>query len=316
MSPDLFPVVLTSIRRLSPTIHEFRFEREEGGRLPAYTAGAHIDVVLPTGLTRQFSLLEPYGSGHTYRIAVKRGDPGRGGSRYLHDSARVGATFQIGYPRNSFPLEETTAHVALIAGGIGVTPLWCMAQRRMELGRPWHLWYAVQTRREIAFQAELAPHAANVTTHVDEENGGERLDLKAIVSGLTAGTHVYCCGPEPMLAAFEASTAHLADTQVHVEHFAPPMLNMSTEQPVVLRLAKSGKELQVAAGQSMLDAVLAAGVNVPYSCQAGVCGACEVKVIEGQPDHRDQFLTQRERAAGSMMLCCSRSRSHTLTLDL
>ncbi|MGF6408443.1 PDR/VanB family oxidoreductase [Paraburkholderia sp. MM5482-R1] len=316
MLSDFFPAILTGIKRLSPTIHEFEFKRPNDERLPAYTAGAHIDVRLPNGLVRQFSLIEPYASGSTYRIAVKRGDPGRGGSRYLHDAARVGSTFEIGAPRNSFPLEERATNVVLVAGGIGITPLWCMAQRLAVIGQPWTLWYAVQTRSEAALADELERHNSNVLLHVDDEQEGKRLDLERIVADLPNGAHIYCCGPAPMLAAFQTATARLPASHVHIEHFAPPATDPNAENSVLVKLARSGKNLLVPAEQSILDAVLSAGIDVPYSCQSGVCGACEVKVLEGRPDHRDQFLSEKEREAGAMMLCCSRACSPTLTLDL
>jgi vanillate O-demethylase ferredoxin subunit len=226
----------------------------------------------------------------------------------------------VGAPRNNFPLAEDAPDSLLIAGGIGITPMLSMVTRLVSLGRAWTLHYCARTRADAAFLDKLdalggMPHG-QVRLNFDHDPGGRMLDLAALVAAAPVGAHLYCCGPAPMLAAFEAATAGRLPQQVHVEHFT------ATEAPATaggftVVLAKSGREVFVAAGETILDAVLAAGIEAPHSCMEGVCGSCEASVIDGLPDHRDLVLSNAEKAANrSMMICCSGSKGARLTLDL
>lgn len=286
--------------------------------LPAFTAGSHIELQLRNGLRRNYSLANPQHERHRYCVAVQNEPAGRGGSRFIHELVRVGDILTISPPRNNFPLVETSERIVLIAGGIGITPIWCMVQRLVGLGRPWSLFYAVRSRRRAAYlDAILALDAGgNVHFHFDDEHQGEFINLGPIVHDAAPGTHLYCCGPLPMLAAFERATEGLPADTVHVEYLA-------AKEPVAVKggfdvvLARSERSVFVPDNSTILDALVAAGIAVEHSCLEGVCGTCETKVIEGIPDHRDMVLSAQERASNrTMMICCSGSKSDRLVLDL
>jgi tetrachlorobenzoquinone reductase len=293
----------------------------EGGRdLPPFTAGAHVDLHLPTGIVRSYSLLNVQSERHRYVIGVQRDRASRGGSAWVHDKLRVGDLIKISGPRNNFPLAEDAPRSILIAGGIGITPILGMVRQLDALGRSWQLHYCTRTRAGTAFVAEIEALAANgrgsAQFNFDEEPGGAMLDLVALAAAAPKNAHLYCCGPLPMLAAFEAATADWPREQVHVEYFTAKEAPAVTGGFTVV-LAKSGREIQVAPGVSIINALFRAGVNHPSSCLEGVCGACETPVLEGIPDHRDLVLTESEqRANRTMMICCSGCKSERLVLDI
>ncbi|MBL6456613.1 oxidoreductase [Belnapia sp. T6] len=292
----------------------FELARPDGRPLPAWDAGSHVDLHLPNGLVRQYSLLGSSDPGR-YLLGVKRDPVGRGGSAWLHDKVRVGDVLQLDGPRNHFPLAEQAAHSVLIAGGIGITPLLAMAARLQALGSSWTLHHAVRSRGDAAFTAELAALGGHCHLHCDDEAGAV-LDIPALVAAAPAEAHLYCCGPAPMLASFEAATAGRPPDRVHVEYFtakAPP----ATQGGFTVELARSRRELRVAPGQSILDTVLEAGIDCGYACMQGTCGSCEARVLAGEPDHRDGLLPpERRLAEGTMLICCSGSRGERLVLDL
>jgi tetrachlorobenzoquinone reductase len=294
---------------------------ETGALLPPFDAGSHIDIHLPgSALMRSYSLLNTPGERHRYCIAVNRDAASRGGSKAMHEVIRPGQVLSISAPRNNFPLNEAAAGTVLIAGGIGVTPILSMERRLVALNKPWRLHYAARTRGQAAFVDELrqlaATSGAKADITFDREPGGRMLDLAAIVVGLTTQEHVYCCGPLPMLEAFEKAAAALPRERVHVEYFAAKEA-AATAGGYVVKLAKAGREIMVNPGQSILDCLNAAGMDPPYSCREGICGTCEVVVLDGVPDHRDLVLSDAERAANNrIMICCSGAKTASLTLDL
>lgn len=312
---DRIEVLLHAVQPLSPAVKCYEFVLPGGGSLPAAEAGAHIGVLLPNGMERQYSLLEPSDSPDRYKIAVKQEENGKGGSRFMHESLRGGDRLFITPPRNNFPLREDADFTVLIAGGIGVTPIWAMAQRLSALGRLWTMHYASRIRRDLILTETLAAFG-DVNIHVDEEQGGRPLPVGRIVATAPSGSHFYCCGPEPMLRVFEAAAASRPADHVHVEYFSPKFA-AATEARYVVQLARSGMEVQVEPGQTILQVLRQKGVDVPYSCEEGICGACEVRVLQGEPDHRDSLLSDEERASNSMMMiCCSGSKSGRLVIDL
>jgi vanillate O-demethylase ferredoxin subunit len=222
-------------------------------------------------------------------------------------------------PRNHFALDESAPHSVLIAGGIGVTPLLAMARRLTALRRPWSLHYAARTRAQMAFVEvwrALADEAGGALDLRCDREGDRPLDLVAIVAALPPGAHVYCCGPAPMLAAFQTATAGLPAARVHLEHFGPVQA-AATAGGYTVKLARDGRSVAVAKGQSILDALMAIGVEPPHSCREGVCGTCETRVLCGTPDHRDLVLSDADKAAGDrMMICCSGALTDTIELDL
>jgi len=313
--PEVIEVRLTAIRYAARDTNIFELSHPGGAPLPAYSPGAHIDLHLPNGLIRQYSLLDPEPDPACYRIGVKRDPASRGGSRYVHDELRVGRTLRISPPRNNFPLVEDAAHVVLFAGGIGITPIWCMVQRLERLGRSWELHYACRTRADMAFLEPLAERP-NAYLHFDDESQGTYLDIAAIVVAAPAGAHFYCCGPTPMLQAFEAATADRPRAQLHVEYFTPKPAP-ARSGGFVVELARSGRELVIPEGKSILAVLLDAGIDVDYSCELGICGACEQRVLSGIPEHRDAILTEEEQASNTkVMICCAGCKSERLVLDL
>ena len=238
----------------------------------------------------------------------------------MHETVRVGDTLTIGFPRNNFPLVEDATHSLFIAGGIGITPLWCMIQRLESLGRSWHLVFGARTRQSAAFLDELRTLKGNVETNLhinfDQEPGGKMLDIASIVATVGPDAHLYCCGPIPMLGAFEKATASRPSSHVHVEYFAAKEAPAAAGGFTVV-LSKSGKTVVVPAGKTILDTLLDAGIAAPYSCMEGVCATCETRVLEGVPDHRDLVLSKEERESNKvMMICCSGSKTDKLVLDL
>lgn len=294
--------------------------------LPAFEAGAHIDLHLPEGLVRSYSLLNTPGERQRYCVAVNLDVASRGGSRWIHEQLRCGQTLTVGAPRNHFPLDETAPLSVFFAGGIGITPILGMIRRLEALGRPWRLHYACRDRAHAAYVSELQALAETAQAagrdgaldlHFDAERG-RMLDIPGIVATLPAGSHAYCCGPKPMLAAYEAATATAAwpREQVHLEYFAAKDA-AATEGGYTAELKRSRRSLQVRPGETLLDRLLAEGVDVLYSCREGVCGTCEVRVLGGEPDHRDLVLSAAERATNTrMMVCCSGAKTQKLVLDL
>ncbi len=314
-NPELIEVRLTAIRYAARDTHLYEFRRPDGAQLPAAEPGAHVDLHLPNGIMRQYSLTAPEAAPTAYVIGIKRDPESRGGSKYMFDDMHVGRLIKISPPRNNFPLDLNAPHTVLVAGGIGITPIWAMAQQLKALGKPWELHYACRSRQDTAFLAELE-QLSGPRFHFDEEAAGKFLDIKAIVASAPKGAHFYCCGPLPMLGAFEAATADLPPAQVHVEYFtAKDAPNL--EGGFVVQLQRAGKEFVIPPGKSILEVLRDSGLNVPYSCEEGICGACETSVISGTPDHRDSVLTDSERAASkTMMICCSGCKSDKLVLDI
>ncbi|MFT4432894.1 PDR/VanB family oxidoreductase [Caballeronia sp. 15715] len=291
----------------------------DGSPLPPFNAGAHVEVELPNGLSRSYSLVNTPLETHRYVIAVNRDRSSRGGSQFIHEQLQAGDFLSISAPRNHFPLAEDAQCTVMFAGGIGVTPLYSMAQRLDVLQRPWEMHYFARSRANAAFAEALVQLASrghcSMHFHFDDA-AGSRTELARRIASAPAFAHLYCCGPAPMLDAFVDACRPRPATHVHLERFA------ADEAPAVeggfdVVLARSEKTIRIAPGQTILDAVLARGVDAPHSCQEGVCGSCETRVLEGEPDHRDSVLGPDERASKqTMMICCSGCKSATLVLDL
>jgi ferredoxin-NADP reductase len=316
-APGLIDARLAAIVPVARDTNLYTFRRVEGGALPAYKPGAHIDLHLPNGLIRQFSLCVPNNDRESYVVGIKRDPASRGGSRYIFDHMRVGDEIKISAPRNNFPLAEDAEHVVLIAGGIGITPVWCMAQELAAQQRPWKLYYSCRTRDEMAFLDTLQTLGPeSVQLHFDDEAGGKFLDLAAIIAEAPANAHFYCCGPKAMLEAFEKAAANRPRGNVHVEYFTAKA-EASTTGGFWVELAKSGEEYYIPEGKKVLEVLFEAGVDVEYSCELGICGECVTKVISGIPDHRDAVLSEEEQAANDkVMICCCGSKTERLVLDM
>lgn len=299
------------------TVRRFELTAIGGGQLPAFTAGAHIDLHLAPNLTRSYSLLNPQADRNRYVIGVALEPQSRGGSRHVFDKVKVGDRLSISQPRNLFALEESAPCSILIGGGIGITPLLSMARRLAELGRSWQLIYCTRTRAVAPFLRELAPFDDHVELRFDDEHR-ELLDMSALIRKAPQGAHFYCCGPKPMLTAFQAAVeaAALPPQQAHVESFTP-LGEFGQPGEILLELRRSGRTVVVPPGTTILDALRAAGISAQSSCESGICGECQVTVLDGIPDHRDSVLTDSEQASNKMMMiCCSGAKSEKLVLDL
>jgi vanillate O-demethylase ferredoxin subunit len=292
-----------------------------GSPLPPFTAGAHVDVHLPGGLVRSYSLCGDPRVRSAYRLGILRDPASRGGSLAVHDALAEGTQLRIGAPRNHFPLADDAPYSVLAGGGIGITPMLAMAWALHAAGKPFELHYCARSREQAAFLDEIAaaPWAAQATLHVD---GGAARSFApaAVLRAAPAGAHVYTCGPAGFMdwVLQEAADAGLAKHQLHREYFAPPVAAASGDDaPFDVVATRSGKEVRVEPGQTILEALKTVGLRVPVSCEQGVCGTCACTVLEGEPDHRDAYLTDEERAANDqIMVCCSRARSARLVLDL
>ena len=276
--------------------------------------GSHIDVHLPGELIRQYSLLTPLCSPGRYVVAVKREPAGRGGSRYLHDEARPGSCLRIGLPRNNFELDESCDRNLLLAGGIGITPLYGMFIRLQELKRQVEMHYWASTPDLALFRTELmqSPLATlHHSTHAD------RPTIADVVKRASPGTKVYCCGPARMIEDAIASVTQ--PSQLRIERFSAlePGAGDDPVSGFTVHLARTKRDIVVASGQTILGALTEAGIDVAYSCEEGVCGACETRMLSGDPLHRDSIRSPDEHARqGTIMICCSLSRSSRLVLDI
>jgi ferredoxin-NADP reductase len=317
---SLIDARLVKIEDVARDTRTYTFQRVEGGKLPAYKAGAHIDLHLPNGLLRQFSLTSPASEPDSYTVGVKRDENSRGGSRYIIEQMKVGDQIKISAPRNNFPLVENADHVVLIAGGIGITPIWCMAQELQAQGRSWKIHYACRSQTDMAFMNDLKKLDPKfVHLHFDDEAGGKVIDLGAAIVEAPANAHFYCCGPNPMLKAFEAAAASRPRSNVHIEYFTPKedVAAAAAEGGFWVELARSGEEFFIPPGKKVLEVLFDAGVDVDYSCELGICGACETRVISGTPIHHDSVLSEEEQASNEkVMICCCGCATERLVLDM
>lgn len=291
-------------------------DHPHGVRLPDWTPGAHIDLVLPDGTTRQYSLCGDRWDAYNYRVAVLREPAGRGGSAYVHDRLMPGDRVGVGGVHNHFPLVPSDRYL-FIAGGIGITPLLPMIQQAALVGADWQLLYGGRSRDSMAFRADLT-HAYGDRVRISPQDECGLLDLAAWLSEPLPGTKVYCCGPAPLLAAVQEVCAQWPDHSLRTERFtAADRSEPVRRTPFEVELRRTGRTVTVTPDVSVLHAVRRVGAEVLSSCEQGTCGTCLVPVLEGTPDHRDAVLAGHERAAGDcMMPCVSRSHSDRLVLDL
>ena len=320
-SDGLIRVRVASRRDEAQDICSLELVAENGSALPAFTAGAHIDLHLPNGWVRQYSLCNPPGETRRYQVAVLRDPFSRGGSKAVHDLLPVGTVLAISAPRNHFELAPDAPHHLLLAGGIGITPLLAMAEQLTVSGQPFELHHCTRSRDRTPFVERLAaaPFAPQVHHHFDDGGAAQKLDIKATLRGAPSGTHLYVCGPQGFMDAVlnAGRAAGWPEERLRREYFTAAPVDHSNDSAFELELSSSGRVIPVRADQSALAALLAAGVDIPMSCEQGVCGTCLTGVKSGTPDHRDQYLTDEEQAANDQFLpCCSRSLSQRLVLDL
>ncbi|HBH39127.1 MAG TPA: oxidoreductase [Curvibacter sp.] len=293
----------------------------DGSALPAFSAGSHIDVQLPNGFTRQYSLCNDPQETHRYQIGVLRDAASRGGSAAVHDLLKEGDVLTISAPRNHFGLAHEAKKHLLLAGGIGVTPILCMAERLANTGGDFAMHYATRAPERTAFRQRIAASAfaARVQFHYDNGDAAQKLDLQALLSQPEAGTHLYVCGPKGFMDAVlnTARAAGWPEAQIHYEFFGAEVAKSDSDASFEVKLASSGRIVMVPKDQTVVQALAAAGVDIMISCEQGVCGTCLTRVLEGVPDHKDSYLTPEEQAANDQFTpCCSRSKTPQLVLDL
>ena len=311
-------VLVADVRAEAKDVITLELRAIAGGELPEFTPGAHLDVHLPNGLVRNYSLTNDWRERNRYIVGVGRAADSRGGSSYIHSTVRVGHQLKISAPRNNFPLDENSASFLFIVGGIGITPImamvrWCIANQK-----PWRLIYAARSRQRTAFYEELCSLGADrVHFHFDDE-AGQVLDVAQAISSWKAGESIYCCGPAPLMEAVKTLTENLPSGTVRFEWFTVPESDEPQESnSFTVRLERSNIEFEVPEQKSILEVLEEHGFELPFSCREGLCGTCVTNVCSGEPDHRDYVLSDEERESGKMMtICCSRSKSSLLTLDL
>ncbi len=316
----MIPVKVLRKTQEAEGIYSYELGRADGSSLPGFSAGSHIDVQVPGGLTRQYSLCNDAAESHRYRIAVLRDPASRGGSIAMHELLKEGDTVQISEPRNHFPLVHAHKTV-LFAGGIGVTPLLCMAQRLDKIGADFTMHYCTRSQERTAFRAEIlaAPFAGKVQFHFDDGAAEQKLDLAAEIARPEPGTHLYVCGPTGFIdwVVKTAQAQGWPADQVHLEYFGAAPQDTAGDQPFQVKIASSGAVYDIPADKTVTTALQEHGVEILVSCEQGVCGTCITRVLEGECDHRDLYFTDEEKARNDQFTpCCSRAKSKLLVLDL
>jgi len=299
----------------------FELVAVQGGALPAFSAGSHVDVQLPGGITRQYSLCNDPQETHRYLIGVLRDPASRGGSQAIHEQVQEGDVLQISAPRNHFPLAHDAKKHLLMAGGIGVTPILCMAERLANTGAEFEMHYAARSPARAAFRQRIAQSAFadRVQFHFDDGEPAQKLDLTALLQAPVAGTHLYVCGPKGYMDAVLGTARQNGwpEAQLHYEFFGAEVVKSDSDAGFEIKLASSGRIVMVPKDQTVTQALAEAGVEIMMSCEQGVCGTCLTRVLEGVPDHKDSYLTPEEQAANDQFTpCCSRSKTPRLVLDL
>jgi vanillate O-demethylase ferredoxin subunit len=318
----LIEVIVMRKQREAEDIYSFELRRVDDAPLPPFSAGAHVDVSIRDGLTRQYSLSNHPEEQHRYLIGVLRDPASRGGSVALVDNVKEGDHIHISEPRNHFPLAHEAKRSLLFAGGIGVTPILCMAERLAHVGSAFEMHYCTRSAARTAFMARIqsASFSDQVKFHFDDGAAEQKLDAAAVLAKPVPGTHLYVCGPTGFMDYVLKTAKDMGwpEEQVHREYFAAPVqAQTGPDDSFQVKLASSGQVIDVPPEKTITAALLAHGIRIPVSCESGVCGTCITRVIEGEPDHRDAFFTDEEKAANDQFTpCCSRSKSKLLVLDL
>lgn len=313
--PEFFEVEVVQKRSVAQGIFLFTLRRVDRGALPGFSPGAHLTVQAPAGMRRNYSLCsDPFDAGH-YEIAVKRDARGRGGSVSMADEVQVGQRLLVSAPRNNFELEERARDFVFVAGGIGITPILSMMRHLKRQGRGFQLYYCTRDAGTTAFMAQLEDEfPGQVQIHHDHGDLAQVLDLWPVFEK-PGDAHVYCCGPRGLMDSVADMSGHWPSGSVHFESFGVDAKLYAENKPFSVRLARTGKTLEIPAEQSILEALRAQGLRVASSCESGTCGSCKTRLIEGEAEHRDMVLSDTEKA-DHIMVCVSRAVSPELVLDL
>ncbi|HGY4638698.1 TPA: 2Fe-2S iron-sulfur cluster-binding protein [Acinetobacter baumannii] len=313
-------VQIKSIQDLTSNIRSYELVDQEGDDLPAFSAGSHIDVVLSNGLIRQYSIANCYLDKKRYLIGVLKDENSRGGSSYIHDNFKEGDVIEINEPRNLFPVHENTNKAVLFAGGIGITPILSMAYFLKKKNIPFNFYYFVRNNESIAFK-DILQNEFSEQIHFHIENDPQQhLDVNKILNQAEENKHLYVCGPNGFMDfIFNLATQNNWKYELlHKEYFsADPLIDIEDNTEFSIKIASTGQLISVSADESVADALDKNGISVALSCEQGICGSCLTNVLEGEPEHRDMFLTDEEHASNKLFTpCCSRSKTKILVLDL
>lgn len=313
-------LLVRTIRLEGQNILSFELVHPKGELLPEVEAGAHVDVHLPGGLVRSYSLAGDPADSRRWMLGVLREANGKGGSRAMHERVRVGGTLRVSWPRNEFKLSHDAQHSILLAGGIGVTPIKSMAHALSHAGKSFEVHYCARSEANAAFVEELNALVGTdrLHWHFDGGDPARGLDIKTLLARPEAGTHVYFCGPAGFMAACEDASAHWDKGTVHREYFKAPVKQVqpgTADGAFTVFLARSGQTVTVEPNQTIVRAIELSGGRVPTSCMSGLCGTCKVTYLEGEVDHRDYILSDEEKQY-CLTACVSRARGESLSLDL
>jgi vanillate monooxygenase ferredoxin subunit len=321
MEQQLLQVKVAARMPLAEGIAAYALAPLDGSVLPGFEAGAHIDVHVPGGFIRQYSLYELPGEHRQYRISVLRDPQSRGGSASLLETVQEGDTLTISAPRNHFALQPRAGHSLLFAGGIGITPILCMAQQLACDGREFALHYCGRSLAKMAFVDRLrdAPYAQRVRVHVDDGAPAQQLDARVAIGTPAADRHLYVCGPTGFIDWVLKTAERLGwpKDQVHLEYFGAAPQDTAGDRAFQVKIASSGETYEVGATETVVQALQKHGIEILTSCEQGVCGTCITRVLQGECDHRDLYFTDEEKAQNDQFTpCCSRAKSAVLVLDL
>ncbi len=313
-------LLVRTIRLEGQNILSFELVHPKGELLPGVQAGAHVDVHLPGGMVRSYSLAGDPADRTRWLLGVLREANGQGGSRAMHERVRVGGTLRVSAPRNEFGLHEAATHTILMAGGIGITPIKAMAHALSAARKSFELHYCARSQANAAFVDELTALVGpdRLHWHFDGGDWTKGLDIEALLASPAPGTHLYYCGPSGFMAVCEQASAHWDQSAVHREYFKAPVQqtqSLGEDGAFTLHLARSGQTITVEPGQTIIRAIELNGGRVPTSCMSGLCGTCKVNYLEGEVDHRDYILSDEEKQY-CLTACVSRAKGAMLSLDL
>lgn len=318
MNEQLINVVISKREDQADAVAVFELMAKDGNNLPAFDAGSHIDVHVTPDIVRQYSLSNDPGNSAVYRLGILNDPESRGGSVAIHQNFQMGTDIQISSPRNHFPLDLSAERTILVGGGIGITPMLTMAYTLRAAGKAFELHYCCRTRSSAGFLDELAAEFGDrVKLHFDDGGDDQRFDPQGVFAPAAANTHIYVCGPSGFMdwVIATAESVGYDKHNIHFEYFNADIDTSGSAFEVVAE--QSGISVMVGENQTIVEALEAAGINVDVSCEQGVCGTCLCDVLEGTPDHKDKFLTEEEREDNDqIILCCSRSKSGRLVLDI
>ncbi len=317
----MIEVLVISKKVIADDICLFELADLKGAPLPPFSAGAHIDVELPEGITRQYSLCNHPDENHRYQIAVLKDPVSRGGSLAMHKQINEGDRLQISEPRNHFPLAHEAKRSLLFAGGIGITPILCMAERLAHTGANFELHYCTRTPAKTAFieRIKASEFADQVHFHFDDGNTTQKLDAASLLATPDSNTHVYVCGPGGFMEYIlnTAKELNWPSQQLHREYFSADPVDNTNDGSFEVKISSTGQVVEIPADKTVLEVLENLDIEIPYSCESGVCGTCLTRILEGIPHHRDVFLTEEEQEKNDQFTpCCSRAKSALLILDI